>query len=188
MHKFRYIEVFDPEMLKRVFAFRYEVLLEKFPQYIENANLKDGLELDKYDSYAVQFVALDENDNIAATVRLIHNSPIGYPTENNAVLDSSMFERDKLGEFSRIFIAKEYRKIKISKIIMKGLMPIGYDKVKELGIDYLYGSLEPNFLKLLQIYTINYQAIAPLQEVKFLGTRYPCILYTNEFERRFNEE
>ncbi len=40
----------------------------------------DKKEIDKYDQYAIHFVALDEDRAIVATTRLIYYSPLGYPT------------------------------------------------------------------------------------------------------------
>jgi hypothetical protein len=49
-----------------------------------------------------------------------------------------------------------------------------------LGVEYTYGSLEENFLKLLGIYKINYITIGKKQIYKDVGLRYPSILYTKQ--------
>ncbi|MGZ8545785.1 MAG: GNAT family N-acyltransferase, partial [Sulfuricurvum sp.] len=113
---FTFLEVEDSDLLEKVFAFRYKILLEIYPEYIEASNLLDNKEYDKYDTYSVHFAALDKENEVCATVRLIYNSPLGYPTENSMTFDNSMFERDKLGEMSRIFVDAKYRSMQTTKI------------------------------------------------------------------------
>jgi len=180
MPEFRCIEVTDEEMLKKVFAFRYKIILESRPEYIKAGNFKNKLESDKYDAYSLHFVVLDKEDNICGNIRLVYNSPIGYPTENNANFDKSQFEKDKLGEFSRIFINKKCRSMKTSKVIINSFKETVYKKLKEFGIEYTYGLLEENFLRLLKIYGLDFHPIGPLQKVGLIGERYPCVLYTKE--------
>jgi len=180
MPEFRCVEVTDEEMLKKVFAFRYKVLLDIFPEYIKAGNFKDELEYDKYDAYSLHFVALDKQDNICGNIRLVYNSPIGYPTENHANFDKSQFQRDKLGELSKIFIDAKCRNMKTSKAIINSFKEPVYKKLKEFGIEYTYGSLEENFLRLLKIYGLDYHPVGSLQKVELFGERYPCILYTKE--------
>jgi len=179
--KFTFLEVKESDILEKVFAFRYKILLEIYPQYLKKCNFSDTKEYDEYDKYSVHFAVLDENDEVGATVRIIHNSPIGYPTENNMTFDSSMFERDKLGEMSRIFVDAKYRNIKTTKSIMQGLKQIIYNKMKELGLEYTYGSQEASFLRLLKMYKMNYHTIGEEQMYKDVGFRYPSIIYTKEF-------
>lgn len=168
----------DTELLERVFAFRYKILSEIYPKYLEISGFTDAKEHDKYDKYSVHFAALDEDGEVCATVRLIHHSPIGYPTENGMKFDNSMFERDRLGEMSRIFVDAKCRNMKITMSIMNGLKKLMYHKLRELGIEYTYGSLEESFLRLLKIYKINYQTIGEKQKHDSFGLRYPSILST----------
>ncbi|MCF6331297.1 MAG: GNAT family N-acetyltransferase [Sulfurimonas sp.] len=177
---FTFLEVTSSDMLEKVFAFRYKIFVEMFPKYLQMHPLTDEKEHDKYDPYAVHFVALDEGGEVCATVRFIHNSPIGYPTENDMTFNNKKFERDKLGEMSRIFIDAKYRNIKTTKIIMQEVKKFMYYKMTNLGIEYTYGALEKNFIRLLKIYKISYCTLTDEQQHKYLGLRYPCILYTEQ--------
>lgn len=177
---FTFLEVKDSALLEKVFAFRYKVLLEIYPRYIETSGFSDNKEYDKYDAYSAHFAVIDNECQVCATVRLIYNSPIGYPTENSMIFDNGMFERDKLGEMSRIFVDEKYRNIKTTMGIMDGLKKLMYSKMMELGIEYTYGSLEESFLRLLRIYKITYITIGEKQEHKPFGFRYPSILYTKQ--------
>lgn len=177
---FTFLEVEDSDLLEKVFAFRYKILLQIYPEYIEASNLLNNKEYDKYDTYSVHFAAIDKEGEVCATVRLIYNSPLGYPTENGMTFDSSMFERGKLGEMSRIFVDAKYRNIKTTMDIMDGLKKLMYSKMMKLGIEYTYGSLEESFLRLLRIYKITYITIGEKQEHGSFGFRYPSVLYTNQ--------
>ncbi len=177
---FTFLEVKNSDLLEKVFAFRYKILLEIYPEYLQESKLLDEKESDKYDPYSVHFAALNEAGEVCATVRLIYNSPIGYPTENSMIFDSSMFERDKLGEMSRIFVDAKYRSINTTMSIMDGLKKLMYSKMMKLGVQYTYGSLEESFLRLLRIYKITYITIGEKQEHGLFGFRYPSILYTRQ--------
>jgi len=177
---FTFLEAQSDDMLKKVFAFRYKIFLEMFPEYLQEHSLPNNKECDKYDSYSIHFTALDEDGEVCATVRLIHNSPLGYPTENGMVFNHEMFERDKLGELSRIFVDPKYRSIQTTKIIIQEVKKFMYLRMMKLGIEYTYGSMEKNFLRLLDIYKMHYNTLSEKQEHGYFGSRYPCILYTKQ--------
>lgn len=177
---FTFLEVKESDLLEKVFAFRYKILLEIYPEYLQESKFLDDKESDKYDPYSAHFAALNEAGEVCATVRLIYNSPLGYPTENSMTFDSSMFERNRLGEMSRIFVDARYRSIQTTKIIMHEFKKLMYIKMMRIGVEYTYGSLEENFLKLLGIYKINYITIGKKQEHGSFGFRYPSILYTKQ--------
>lgn len=176
----KFLEVKDQNMMEKVFAFRYRIMSEvkEFREYFLDANFQNGLESDVFDKYAVHFIALDDSDAICANVRLIHHCPDGYPTENQMIFDNSVFERDKLGEVSRIFIDKRYRNLQKTKEIVYNLNRLLYIKMVELGIEYTYGSLEPSFRRLLGIYNMHYEILGEEQKQGKMGLRIPCILYT----------
>lgn len=179
---FTFLEVCDKELLERVFEFRYKVITETeiFKEYVGDNNFINNKESDIYDPYSVHFVVLDDIEDVCATVRLIYNCPHGYPTENCMVFDNSIFERDKLGEMSRIFVGAKYRNIKTTMSIMNGLKKLMYHKMMKLSIEYTYGALEPRFIRLLKMYKIQYEVLAPKQLHGKMGLRHPSVLYTSQ--------
>ncbi|WP_197972130.1 acyl-homoserine-lactone synthase [Nitrosophilus labii] len=181
---YRYIKVKNnKKLLNDIFRFRCKILCDEL-KYFDKKRYPDGLERDEYDKYSEHYAVLDEKGEIAATVRLIHHSPIGYPTENHMRVFENIkksLKRDKLGEISRIFISKQYRNLKDSRKIIEKLISMIYIDLKNNDIEYTFGALEKSFLRLLKIYNINYEIIGDLQE--YGGVRYPCLLYTSSLEK-----
>ncbi len=175
---FTFKVVDNPKLMEEMFHFRYGIALESFKGYKEN---REKIDVDVYDKYSIHFVALDDTGKICAATRFIVNSPIGYPTEN--YLDFKLEKeiesnRNKLAEISRIFISKEVRGMKNTKNIIDSFIDLIYVYIKLYQIDYIYGSLEMNFLRLLHILKINYQIIG--EGAEYYGFRYPCLLRTKE--------
>ncbi len=194
---FTFLEVTNDNLLEEVFAFRYKVISETkiFEKYFLETDFKNNKESDLYDQYSVHFVALDNKKNICATVRLIYQSPCGYPVENCMIFDKTQFERDKIGEISRIFIDKQYRNLTVTKEILFNIDRLLYIKMRELKIEYTYGALEPRFVRLLRINKMRYDILAEKQPHGKMGLRYPCILYTKrmgddnpEFLKAWNDK
>ena len=175
---FTFKVVNDSELMEKVFSFRYEVAHDELNRINENREKKD---VDVYDRYAVHFVAFDKKGKICATTRFIVNSPIGYPTENNMQFDLDIKNRDEFAEISRIFIAKDVRGMKTTKLIMDNFKELIYHYIKLHNIKFMYGALEPSFLKLLQVLKINYKAIG--EGADYSGFRYPCILRSEDLVR-----
>ena len=175
----KFIEAVTREQLDKVFAFRYNVVCEK----LGIAALDDcepGYESDEYDRYAIQFAAFGEDGAVQACVRLIHHSPIGYPTENNMRFTAALpdISPERVCELSRIFVGRDYRGFTQTKALLDGLKQVVYPKLVELDIEYAFGALEKPFLKLLNIFRVPYRAIGEEQE--YVGLRYPCIMYTRD--------
>lgn len=180
--EFEFLEVNSNELLDKVYRFRYKILCEELKVFDRNSYPYQK-ETDQYDPSSIHFAAVDENGEVAACVRLIHHSPVGYPTENGMVfdIDKNIFERDKVGEVSRIFIDSKYRNFKATKSIMGDIKKYVYLKMKEKGLLYTYGALEKSFLRLLRMYKMDYETIGKVQ--KYGGElRFPAILYTKKLE------
>jgi N-acyl-L-homoserine lactone synthetase len=178
---FTFLEVKENDLLNKVYEFRCTIMCDEL-KIVDRADYPDSREIDKYDPYSEHFAVLNANGEVCACIRLIHHSPLGYPTENNMTfdIDKNIFDRDKLGEFSRIFIGSEYRSLKTTKRLMEGIKRVGYLKLKEMGIEYSYGALEKSFLRLLNMYKMGYEPIG--KEQKYGGQRLPCILYSKKLE------
>ncbi len=185
---FYFFEVMDENMMERIYRFRYDIVCEELG-FFDKERYPDQKERDEYDRYSTHFVALDEECQIVATTRLIHHSPIGYPTEEHlqiypevkALLDT--FKKEKLSEISRVFIAKKHRNMYDSKLIISNFI-VGkiYPVVKDLGIEYCYSAMEKRFIRFTRMLGVRYDIIGPLQE-GYGSPRYPCLLSIARLER-----
>ena len=180
--KYKFIHVKNKEILDKVHRFRYKVMHEELG-WIQSS--KNGKENDAYDDFCEQFAILNSKGEICCTLRLIHNSPIGYPTERFLDLTQPkyQYDRDKLAEMSRIFIHPKHRNMRETKIFLIALAKsLVYEKMKEHGIEYCYGMMEEKFIKLVNMFKIPYQAIGKLQQ-DYDKFKYPSMMLLKELEK-----
>jgi N-acyl-L-homoserine lactone synthetase len=181
--QYRFIHVTDEEILDKVHRFRYKVMHEELGWIKANENAK---ETDAYDDYCDQFAILNCVGEICCTMRLIHHSPIGYPTERFLNLEQSkyQFDRNKLAEMSRIFIDSKYRNMNETKIFISSMVKsLAYEKIKEHGIEHCYGMLETKFLRLVNMFKIPYQPISKLEH-DYDKLKYPSMMHVKELEKQ----
>jgi N-acyl-L-homoserine lactone synthetase len=179
--KYHFIHVTNKEILDKVHRFRYKVMHNELGWIEANPN---GKERDVYDNYCNQFAILNLDGEICCTMRLIHHSPIGYPTERFLDINQHSFQqnRDKLAEMSRIFIDPRYRNMHETKIFISTIVKsLAYEKIKEHGIEHCYGMLEQKFLKLVNMFKIPYKPISKLEQ-DYDKFKYPSILHVEELE------
>jgi hypothetical protein len=172
---YQFIEVTTEEELEKVYAFRYQIVCEKLG-VSELDFCEPGRETDEYDAYSEHYAAFDESGEVMAYTRLIHHSPIGYPTTNNMNYDTDTwyFDPEQLAEFSRIFVSPKIRSIQELRPLFDTMKILVYPKIEELNIAYILGALEKPFLRL----RLPYKSIGDLQ--LYITPRYPCIMYTDE--------
>lgn len=181
--QYRFIHVTDQEILDKVHRFRYKVMHEEQGWIRSNSNKK---ETDAYDQYCDQFAILNTDGEICCTMRLIHHSPIGYPTEKFLDLPYPRYDynRDTLSEMSRIFIDIKYRNMRDTKIFINSIVKsLAYEKIKEHGIEHCYGLMEKRFIKLVNMFQIPYQPIDELKQV-FNNLKHPSMLNVRELEEQ----
>ena len=185
---FYFFEVEDERFLERIYRFRYEIVCEELGFFDKN-KYPDKLEYDEYDNYANQFVALDENMEIAATMRFIHHSPIGYPALKHLRLYPhfqaliEQYKKEKISEISRVFIHKKYRNFSDTRTIIKRFITEQtYFIAKEYGIEYGFAAIEGRFLRLLRKFNLNFEPVGEEQS-GYGSPRFPCVLPTMRLER-----
>ncbi len=180
---FKCIEVKDQELIKEIYRFRYRVALEEdiLP---EGKEFKEAYEADEYDKYSIQYAVLDDDGRIAACMRLVHHSPIGYPASNNLPKfeseKSNLLSNNETGELSRIFIRKDCRGMKSTRNIVEAIKPLAGQKLIDLELTYTYGALEKSFYRFLIMLKMPYRQIGPYH---LYGNRKRalCIMYTQEY-------
>ncbi len=178
---FKYVEAKNEELIKKIYRFRCTIACDEL-KILKREDFLDGLEFDEYDKYSVHFAALDESGEVVSCLRVVHHSPIGYPTENGMKIDRdlSYIDRERIGEMSRIFIRSDCRNMRDTKQIIELIKINVCPKMKELGVDYSFGALEKSFHRLLDMFGMPYEIIGELQ--MYAGKmRYPALLSTQKF-------
>lgn len=176
---FKYVEAKDEELIKKIYRFRCTIACDEL-SILKRNDYPDGLETDEYDKYSIHFAALNEKNEVISCLRLINNSPIGYPMENemNIRFDNSV-KRVQVGEISRQFIHKNYRNMKATREIFYLTKKYVCPKLKELGLEFTYVTVEKSFYRLLCMMDMPYEIIGKPQ--KHRGRiRYPCKLSTKK--------
>ncbi|BCD62030.1 hypothetical protein NitYY0826_C0898 [Nitratiruptor sp. YY08-26] len=183
---FYFFEVDDENIMEKIYRFRYEILCEELEFFPKNSK---RIEFDKYDPYAKHLVAMNDNCEIVATARLIHHSPIGYPTQEHLEINPDVknllmtYKREKLGEVSRILLHKNYRNMHDTKYILEHFVKEKiYFMAKEMGMEYAFTAMEKSFIRLMKMVKVHLQIIGPKQN-GYGSPRYPCLISTSLIER-----
>lgn len=195
----------SPELLDRIFRLRYEIYVEEC-KFIHKDDCFEGRETDKFDPHSIHFAALDQNEDLVGAIRVVTDSPFGFPLEEKAdyplPLEKHKFSRMNTGEISRLVISRKYRagiwsknrktfvrghfrdglkefKSKISPILF-GLYDIGYRACRERDIAYWIAAMEHSLLRLVkESGFIFYTLGAPIE---YYGKVFPCISLLEEIE------
>ncbi|MCL6472536.1 MAG: GNAT family N-acetyltransferase [Firmicutes bacterium] len=129
---------------EQIFALRYRVFCEE-KEYISLSSSEDCLESDEFDQHAIHFIALDEKENAIGSIRLILDSPTGFPV-NKYFGIPKMDVPGVAAEVSRLVVLREKRSI--DHDIMLSLCKAIYDYSIDHGIKYWYAILDRRFIAL----------------------------------------
>lgn len=149
---------------------RYEVYcLEQ--RFVDAARCADGRESDEYDVHAIHFAAANERGEVVATLRLVLDSPMGFPLERHAnalLAGRPRSERPRTGEVSRLIIAPRYRTATIREpLILFGLFRHLYEESWRLGLDYLVAAMEGGLARLLR--RLGFPFVALGEPITYFG-------------------
>ena len=111
--KFTFGLVEDEQILTDTFRMRHEVYVQEFG-FERAEDHPNGLETDDYENESVHFACLNDNGSVVGTIRLVLDSPKGFPIEH-AVETTFIGEKpdpSKIGEISRLTVAKDLRRRK----------------------------------------------------------------------------
>ncbi|MDY0131684.1 MAG: PEP-CTERM/exosortase system-associated acyltransferase [Desulforegulaceae bacterium] len=110
---FRFGIVDDENIKKDTFKMRYEVYVEEFG-FEKKDDHQDGLETDEFENEAIHIACLNKSDSVVGTIRLVLNSPKGFPIEAipNLTFVRKKPDKDKIAEVSRLTVSKDLRRRK----------------------------------------------------------------------------
>jgi N-acyl amino acid synthase of PEP-CTERM/exosortase system len=142
--KFRFLRADTEDLRERVFRLRYGVYVEEFG-FEDPEDHSGGLETDAHESSAVHFAALDPDDEVVGTIRLILNSDKGFPMEQAARLrfPGDPPPPERTAEISRLAVSHKYRRRRLDGVYgvesyLAG--PEGGSRADRGGIPKEYGS------------------------------------------------
>lgn len=186
---FRFLRVNNDELMAKYYRLRYEIYCHE-THFLEPEEYPEGIEKDKFDEHSIHFVAIDQDDNVVGTLRLIRDSDHGFPLEKHCPnYDHSKidFPRSQLAEISRLTVAKNWRRRKNDglygmgsyhstpedpipdsiqqrrkrPIIVFGLYKIMYMESKREGITHWYAAMEQKLFETLKKFFFVFEAIGP---------------------------
>ena len=110
--KFLRVQPEDTVTLADIRRVRYDVYCVEC-RYLDPSAYPDGIESDEFDPHSTHFCAKNERGEMVATLRLVFDSPLGFPLESHAGPLSESYHqlpRAKSAEISRLILAKSYRR------------------------------------------------------------------------------
>jgi N-acyl amino acid synthase of PEP-CTERM/exosortase system len=82
-------------------------------RFLDPAHYPDGYERDEYDPYSIHCAATNDEHEVIATLRLVPDSPLGFPLEAHSqslFAEFAALPRARAAEISRLILAKGYRR------------------------------------------------------------------------------
>ena len=167
----------DKNLIKRVFKLRYKLYCETY-KLLDKGDYPNRKEEDEYDQYSEQIAVFDDSDNMVGTVRIIKNSPIGFPTEKEFDLKIDNRKRNQTIEISRIMVEPDFKKTMLFIDVLKAV----YTYTKRNNCKYWIGCAEDWFIK-----NINklFREVKIIGESKFCfnALNYPFFMEVRAAER-----
>lgn len=143
-------------MLTNIQRLRYDVYcLER--QFLDATVFPDKQEFDAYDDSAVHCVAMDGEGEILGALRLVLDSPLGFPVEAHAQgLDEPLLgiPRARTAEISRLVVAKQPRPLRRAGgssplVLFELFRQMNLESVR-LGLEYWVAAMEPTLHRMLR--------------------------------------
>ncbi len=153
MSGYTFLSAESREDLEKVLRLRYQVYCAELGLLPEN---QSGLERDKYDDYAISFLAVDENDRAVGTIRLVHNNPQGLPMDSDFPLTDYMKTHgiSRALEIGRFAIDKSVSRDAHITIAL-GLFTCLYDYCCETGTYDIFAVTNPKTMEKYAMAGVN---------------------------------
>lgn len=91
---------------------------------------------------------------MAATLRLVRDSPLGFPVERHAgrlLPGARGLSRARTAEISRLIVARAYRQDSLEhRLVLFGLFREMYEESRRLGLEALLAAMEERLWRLLR--------------------------------------
>jgi N-acyl amino acid synthase of PEP-CTERM/exosortase system len=200
---FRFIIADTEKLLNDIYKLRYQVYVQELGAAVPEALHLCEQEKDKYDHCSVHFAAINQQEEVVGTLRLVMNTQEGLPIKRIAapILPDDELGSVKLAEISRLAIQKPFRRIlgndlevvrdgsekkRKFPLVLIGLYRIMYQTSKELGITRWCMLSETKLYRLLKSYGFMFYATG--HEVEYYGLRTPYMGIISEFEQHLSKK
>ncbi|HNR14500.1 MAG TPA: PEP-CTERM/exosortase system-associated acyltransferase [Thermodesulfobacteriota bacterium] len=110
--KFRFVEVCSEELRKATYRLRYQVFVEEYG-FEAHEDHPSGYETDSYEDHSIHFAALDDEDKVVGTIRLVLPSANGLPIAHavsSLMTDCMSDQGTGIAEISRLAVDKTCRR------------------------------------------------------------------------------
>jgi N-acyl amino acid synthase of PEP-CTERM/exosortase system len=196
-----------PELLEEIYRLRYQVYCKEC-EFIREEDYPAGMERDKYDPHSIHFVTEDAY-GIIGTMRLIMDSPLGFPFEEHCEgklsMDVNKLPRKQIAEVSRLVISKNFRRRDGDGMyytpdfdenettanlegVTKRVRPMAfgmyrelYQESKRIGVTHWVGIMEKSLWLLLRMHSFIFHPIG--EEIDFYGKVRPYLATITELEQ-----
>ena len=170
-------------VLKEIQRLRYDVYCVECG-YLAAEDFTEGRESDTYDDFSVHCAAAEAGGKLAGTLRLVLDSPRGFPLERHAgVLDAAFraVPRGRTAEISRLIVARDGRRLlhtgelgEYSAVLFALFREMNLQS-RRLGLDYWLAAMEPSLHRLLR--RLLHFAFVPIGEpMEYHGLVVPYIV------------
>jgi N-acyl-L-homoserine lactone synthetase len=177
-------------MLAAIQELRYEVYcLER--NFIDPDRFPDKREVDEYDPASVHFAATDERGRMVGTLRLVLDSPLGFPIEahvSSPVPGLKEMDRNRTAEISRLIVARTDRGFDRGDALRRHhriLLPLFRDMYRKsvaLEIDYWLAAMEPGLHRLLEaLMGLSFRPAG--DSIEYYGSVVPYVAEVREMKR-----
>jgi N-acyl amino acid synthase of PEP-CTERM/exosortase system len=117
MQSFKYqkIELSNEKRMHEIYALRYQVYVNECG-FLKAEDYPEGIETDIYDAQSAHFAAINEDDDVVGTLRLILPGAVPLPIQNHCVdvlIDKNpreLLPQVHFAEISRLIISKQLRR------------------------------------------------------------------------------
>lgn len=109
---FKFVQAHSEDLKVAIYRLRYKVYAEEFG-FERPEDHPGGVETDVYEPYSIHFAALNENQEVVGTLRLVLNSEKGFPLEHAVKRINFIGKKpvpDRIAEISRLAVSKDYRR------------------------------------------------------------------------------
>ncbi len=204
MINFTFKKVDSKDLLEEVYRLRFQVYAREC-HFIKEEDYPDGKETDKFDPYSIHFAAIDDEGFVAGALRLVLDSPFGFPIEEHYggvfSIKGKEIPRKHVGEISRLVISKSYRRRKGDGLYYElptedsdkkelrrrlrpmvfGLYRLLYQESKRRKIFYWYAAMEESLYRLLSAHGFNFKPIG--KPIEYYGIVTPYLGIVQEIEK-----